>query len=403
VGLSYSPTSRWALRSGFGAFYSQDVANPRFDMARNLASRNDFNSSQEQPNAFLSDPWRFQRETSQCTGWSGTCFGTPTILSDSVYRRTPYALQWVLNVQRELFANTALEIGYQGSASHKMERFRNWNDPIMKSGPNDASSILQRRPWPVYGVMFNVDGIGNANYNALNTKLQRRFSRGLTYLIGFTWSKSIDDASAIRNSSGDHQSPPNSYDIHPERALSQFHTGRRMVSSFVYELPFGANKPLMNRLRVLDKLACGWQVSSIVTFSDGTPVNVGGIGDRNNTGSGNFPDATGISPFPGNQTVNNFWNIAAFNTTNPELNVRYGNAGRNILLTPGVRQWDFSLLKNTNLTESHMLQFRFEAFNFSNHPNWNPPATDATAAATFGKITSARTMREMQFGLKYVF
>jgi hypothetical protein len=73
------------------------------------------------------------------------------------------------------------------------------------------------------------------------------------------------------------------------------------------------------------------------------------------------------------------------------------------LLTPGVRQWDFSLVKSAVLREGHSLQFRFEAFNFANHPNWNTPATDARNPATFGKITSARTMRELQFGLKYLF
>lgn len=74
-----------------------------------------------------------------------------------------------------------------------------------------------------------------------------------------------------------------------------------------------------------------------------------------------------------------------------------------MLRRPGVAQWDFSLTKNTQIREGHSLQFRFEAFNAANHPNWNPPASNIRAPATFGRITSARTMRELQLGLKYIF
>jgi len=74
-----------------------------------------------------------------------------------------------------------------------------------------------------------------------------------------------------------------------------------------------------------------------------------------------------------------------------------------VLFKPGTRQWDFSMVKNTSIREGHSLQFRFEAFNFANHPNWNTPSVDPRTVSTFGRITSARTMREMQFGLKYMF
>ncbi len=136
----------------------------------------------------------------------------------------------------------------------------------------------------------------------------------------------------------------------------------------------------------------------------GSPTNVGVLGDTASVGRNeNYPDATGISPLPQNQTVDQFWNIAAFDATNRELSYRFGTVGSRVLSKPGVRQWDFSLVKNTSIRERHSLQFRFEAFNFPNHPNWNAPSSDARAAATFGKITSARTMRELQLGLKYVF
>jgi hypothetical protein len=234
-------------------------------------------------------------------------------------------------------------------------------------------------------------------------KVQQRFSKGLTYLVGYTWSKAIDTGSAIRTNGGDRLFPQSSYDFSVERALSQFHTGRRFVASFLYELPFGQGKPWANSSRLAGWIIGGWQLGSIVTFSDGTPINVGNIGDRANVGVENWPDATGISPFVENPTTERFWNIAAFDPNNTALQYRNGNAGRNVLLTPGLRNWDFSLHKNFRVTEGHRLEFRFESFNFSNHPNWNSPGGDSRNANTFGVINSARTMRESQFALKYVF
>src|SRR5690606_6642538 len=104
---------------------------------------------------------------------------------------------------------------------------------------------------------------------------------------------------------------------------------------------------------------------------------------------GTRPDATGVSPFPDNPTVERYWNIDAFSDASPELLVREGSAGRGVLFRPGVAQWDFSLTKTTRIRENHSLMFRFEAFNFSNHPNWNAPASDIRTPATFGKVVSA--------------
>jgi hypothetical protein len=327
----------------------------------------------------------------------------PYVLGNIVDRRTPYIYQWIFNIQRQLTNNISAEVGYQGNAGHKIERLRAYNEAILRTGPSDARPIEQRQPWPAYGRIQEVDGSVTSNYHAMNLKLQQRFAKGATYLLGYTWSKAIDNGSAIRVNDGDRLFPVNSYDIKAEHGLSQFHTGRRFIGSFIYELPFGMGKPLLNHVGVVNKMIGGWQVGSIITFSDGTPLGISGLGDRANTGNENIPDATGVSPVPSDQSAHRFWNLAAFDGANPALLYRFGNVGRNILFRPGVRQWDFSLTKNTSITESHILQFRFEAFNFSNHPNWNPPSSNVLSPSTFGVITSARTMRELQFGLKYIF
>jgi hypothetical protein len=403
IGLAYSPTMRWSIRGGFGVFYTQDTGNPRFDMGRNLGGRGRFESDEERPNSSLNDPWAFERAEFQCSGWSGTCLGPPYVLGNIYARRTPYVFQYMLNVQRQLTDSLALEAGYLGNGGRKIERLRAYNEAIYRTGPTDGRTLLQRTPWPAYGRIQQVDGSVNSNYNALNLKAQQRFSKGLTYLVGYTWSKAIDTGSAIRTNNGDRLFPNYSYDMEHERGLSQFHTGRRFVGSLIYELPFGKGRPFANSSTLADVIIGGWQIGSIVTFSDGTPINVGNIGDRANIGVENWPDATGISSIPANRSANNFWEIRAFDPNNTTLQYRSGNAGRNILLTPGTRQWDFSLAKHWRFAEQQHLEFRFEAFNFANHPNWNSPGADARNPATFGLVNSARTMRESQFALKYVF
>jgi hypothetical protein len=400
IGVAWSPDSRWTVRAGAGLFYTQDQGNPRFDIARNLAGRGDFTSSDQRPNSFLDDPWRAERQGFSCTGWAGNCVGQPFVLGNVNNRRTPYVAQWLVNIQRQLGASTVLEMGYMGNVGRRLERLRSTNEPYLRTGLNDTSSVQSRRPFPIYGIIQQVDNVVNANYHAFNLKATRRFARGLNVLAGYTWSKAIDDASGIRSSSGEQSIAVYDWDLRRERGLSQFHTGHRFVSSILYEVPFFASAPGFAK-----SIFAGWQLSGIVTFSTGNPVRVATIGDTNAIGGeGNYPNATGISPTEGAGTAQRFWNIAAFENTSPELRYLFGNIGRNVLTGPGYAQLDGSLLKNIKLPfEGHSLQFRWEMFNATNHANWNVPASDVRNPATFGLITTARTMREMQVGLKYLF
>lgn len=105
----------------------EDTANPVFDSARNQADRGIFSVDEEWRNSNLSDPWRFQRENFQCTGWSGPCLGPFQVLANDTRRRTPYVFQWLFNIQRQLTENLGLEAGYQGNGGHKLERVRFYN------------------------------------------------------------------------------------------------------------------------------------------------------------------------------------------------------------------------------------------------------------------------------------
>jgi hypothetical protein len=403
LGLAYSPNDKTTVRTGAGLFYVQDEANPTFDMSRNLAGRDLFITSIENRNAILTDPWAQERQRFVCTGYTGTCLGQPQILGNVPNLRTPYVVQWLFNVQREITKNLVAEVGYMGNEGHKLPRFRIFNQPILKTGPTDTSSVTARTPFPNYGRLQEVDDVDNANYHSLSAKLTQRFSKGLTFIAAYTWSKAIDGGSAIRTNSGDTLWPVNSYNLRAERGLSQFDVPRRFVTSFVYELPFGPGKTFANH-GIAGAIVGGWQIGGILTFADGTPVNVSQLGDTAGLNTlGNQPDATGISPIPANRSAQQFWNIAAINATNPDLSWRPGNMGRNTLFTPGTSSFDASLTRDIKIYEKHMINFRFEAFNATNHPNWNTPSSDARSPSTFGIITSAKTMRQLQLALKYTF
>ncbi len=391
LGIAWSPTNRWTLRTGAGVFYTQDTGNPKFDPSRNLAGRRVSTSDTDFPDLTLDRPF------SDLTSF--VQINTPSALANQVLRRTPYVIQFMADVQRELGQQTVLEVGYLGSVSRKLESYRDYNVPK----PSPTGSVASRLPFPEFTRVWFVDGFNKANYHSLGVKAQRRFSQGLTYLVGYTWSKSIDTASAIRNHNGDTLFPQNSLCTQCERGLSSFHTAHRLVTSVLYELPIGNGRRFLNTGGVANALVGGWQLSSIVTVQTGFPVTVNSGADISNTAIGtDRPNGTGakVALPRGEQDPERFFNTDAF-VLQPAGTL--GNVGRNTLMGPGVINWDFSTLKTFRIREGQELQFRFEAFNLSNHPNWGLPNTSRISPG-FGTIRSTRTdMRDLQFGLKYVF
>jgi hypothetical protein len=304
----------------------------------------------------------------------------------------------MMNIQRELDSQTVLEVGSLGSQGHHLEHFRAINEAIPGPGSNQS-----RQPYPEFGRIQEVDGESNSNYHALTAKVTRRFAHGLTYLAGYTWSKSIDDASGIRTLGADSLFPQNSYCGVCERALSVFDTRHRFVTSVLYELPFGKGRPFLKSGGIANQVLGGWSISSIITIQpNGFPLTVMD-GDVSNVGAGFYrPNATGQATqlSRGSRNVFRWFNTGAY-VQQPDFT--FGNLGRNTVIGPGIVDWDFSTLKDFHFTESKFLQFRFEAFNFLNHPNWGDPDT-YLPDGTFGQISYTRTsMRQLQLSLKLVF
>ncbi len=402
-GLAWNPRGDTTLRAAVGRVYAQDSGNPVYDMARNLTGTDLFIHNQQLVNNYMSDPWANETASQSCGGYPGTCLVGSAMYADQFTRRTPYVDQWTADFQQPLARDLLLELGYIGSEGHFLQRLTNLNQPVLRTGLNDARTIAQRQPWPAYG-RFNYDnGLVNSNYNAFSAKLTRRLTNGLTLLAAFTWSHSLDDGSEIR-SIGALTLPANAYNLKAENyASSLFDQRKRFVVSAVYQLPVGKGQMFLNHGGILNGIIGGWQLGSIITISDGLPTTVSQIGDLDSLNqNGNYPNATGISPFPAHPTPQKFWNSSAFDTTNPNLYYQIGNMGINTLLTPHTRDWDFSAVKNFPIRERHVIQFRFESFNFWNHPNWALPSTNLLTPS-FGVITSAYPMRQLQFALKYSF
>lgn len=396
LGIAWSPAPKWSIRAGAGIFYAQDSGNSRFDLARTLGGKSN-NVNNNQPSALPSMTW-----TNFVTPGSIINIPNPTLFGVLYDIRTPRIQQYLLNIQHEFSNSTMLEAGYMGSEGHRLEGLFNANEATP-----GTSALPTRLPFSTIGIMQTVQGGGNSNYNSLGMKLTRRLSSGLSVLGAYTWAKSIDDVSAIRGQS-DTIFPQNSRCLRCERALSAFNVSQRFVVSALYGLPFGSGKMFLNRGGIVNELLGGWQIGSIYTLQTGLPGYPTPGPDQSNTGVGNSRDrlnATGLPQSLPNPSVNEWFNVNAFSL---EPFGTFGNAGRNTLTFPGRNDWDFSAIKDFRITERQTLQFRFEGFNFANHPNWGNPGTswgqNSRPSSTFGVINSTSVaMRELQFGLKYLF
>ncbi len=407
VGIAYSPNSKTVIRAGYGIFYNQEIGNAYFDMARNIAGRVTLTSNVGTPSLFYNNA---------IPGGSGATAQIPPPYGYAMAfgHHTSYSMQYLFNIQRQFSGNWLLEAGYLGSGSHHLQGFTDPNQGI----PGTVGSATSRLPFQNFGVIQLVQDGANGTYNSLSAKATRRFTQGLSVLASYTWAKSIDETSGIRPQGSDTLFPQNSFCISCERGLSSFDVRHRFVSSILYDLPVGKGKLLNIANPVLNVVAGGWQTGGIVTLQTGVPgtLTIGGV-DNASTAEGGYdrPNATGVSPYLSNPVPSRYYNLAAFTEAPPG---QFGNAGRNTIIGPGIFNFDCEVHKQFRMPhlENHVLQFRLEAFNVLNHPNWGMPSLNILSGAVqpgmpstaahmnFGVSTSTATsMRQVQLGLKYSF
>jgi hypothetical protein len=420
-GIAYSFDSKTVIRTGFGKFFSQDNSNSTFfDLARNLAVRNS-NIAESGSPTIGGVPFGYSNAFPATSG-STVPVGAPYAYSVNPGHHTAYTLQYLFNIQRQLGSSWAIEVGYLGSVSHHMAGFWNQNMGI----PSPVGTAASHLPFGDYGFIQTVEDMGNAEYNSFSVKIEKRFSGGLSLLAAYTHAVAIDDTSGIRVQGYDTLFPQNSDCIRCERGLSSFDTRNRLVVSPLYELPIGKGKALNLDNPFLNAIAGGWQTGGILTLQSGIPqtITIGGA-DNSLTQSGyDRPSATGASSSVSNASPAGWYNRAAF--TEAPVG-QFGNVGRDTAIAPGVFTINAELHKNFRMPykEGHQLQFRAEAFNVLNRPNWGAPQANILAGAPFpGQPATAAhqgfgtinglagqlngfpasiPMRQLQLGLKYTF
>ncbi|PWT90441.1 MAG: hypothetical protein C5B55_09740 [Blastocatellia bacterium] len=344
-----------------------------------------------------------------------------------------YAQQWNFAVQRELMKNMVVEVAYAGSKiTHVGIPDVNINQ-LTVSQLAMGTALLTRVPNPFFGqiprssslgdptipvgqllkpyprftnVDFYRNNVGNTNYNALQAKLEQRFSHGLSFLVSYTRSKLIDEASSVFDATiltGPIANFPvaDSFNRKLERDVSNGDMLNVFVTSFTYELPFGKGKRFATS-GVASKIFGGLELAGVATMQSGLPLAVTQVTNFNAfAGFGTQRPNLVFDPnLPSSQqTTAQFFNTAAFNIA-PQFTI--GNASRNPVRGPHYRNLDMALIKRVYFGEARSFEFRAEVFNLTNTPPLGAPATVAGAAG-FGSIISAGDPRVIQFGAKFNF
>ncbi|MGA2606201.1 MAG: carboxypeptidase-like regulatory domain-containing protein [Terriglobia bacterium] len=380
VGFAWAPErlKRLVVRGGYGMFYQRDAVNNFGDLAVNPPFVREMN--------YILEP-----------------SAVPTFNIDTIFtqaqpfplvfyamaraRRDAYIQGWNLTAQYQPSTNTVITLGYVGNKDTKLPTWIAGYD-VNEALPGPGS-VQSRRPYSNFGTLNYFDDSLASNYHSLQAEVRRQFSNGLSLLGAYTWSKCLDNEGfqdpRYRNLKG----------------LSGIDARQRFVLSYIYELPFGPGKPFASRVSGPTKqLIAGWQVNGITTFASGQPATAYMPGDWANVGGSAYPDLIANPNLSGSQrTPTHYFNTAAFIAPPPGS---FGTAGRNIIIGPGINNFDFAVMKMFPIREQTHLEFRAEFFNICNHANfiW----LDTTfASPTFGVVTGARDPRDIQFGLKLVF
>jgi Carboxypeptidase regulatory-like domain/TonB-dependent Receptor Plug Domain/TonB dependent receptor-like, beta-barrel len=404
IGLAWDLFSngRSVLRAGYGVFYETIIGNIPGNVMLNPPFLPDY---------FVPAPF---------TQWPNAFApsGFPVLTVTQQKLRTPYAQHYNLIFQQELPARTLFEVGYVGTSGTKLPRFRQMNQAFITQQqidqltpdvrtrmeimgipdfvidnfilPNGIAAIpsVARTPFFGYAQLFQAEDSISSNYNSLQIKVDKRFSHGLSSLLAYTWSKSIDGASVFFGSGANATTifPQDNYNLKAERGASDFDIRHRLSWSVIYQLPAA---------HALGALGTGWQLGGILALQTGQPFSVLTGQGNSGTGLGNDRPDLVADANAGPKTVQKWFNTNAFV---PNAPLTFGNAGRNIVRGPGFHNFDFSVLKNTKIYENVNLQFRAEFFNILNHPNFALPA-NILAAPNFGSLFQTPDAAQNNVGL----
>jgi hypothetical protein len=415
VGFAYKLGQKGDLvvRGGFGVYFDTPNLNVFLDNRPSNGAPNGLEGNPAGPtpvqtipaNAFTiaSNVPIFNPSTTTCDTGAG-CGQVYNIFSVSQNFRTPYNYNYNLNIEKSLGRSLLLQVGYVGSAAHRLLTTADINQPTPGIYATDADQQAARpyfAQFPDFGVINQIQTNGNSNYNSLQTVLKVREWHRFTSQFAYTWAHGLDDMTQYRGTL-----PQDSLNLKSDYASMDYDTRHNFTAQLNYDLPnAGRLKPLLS----------GWTLSSLLSFHTGQPFTVFSSNDTSGTGEGEQRANLIGDPYAGvshafNKGGVTWLNQSAFADPAPGT---FGNSGRNAFYGPGYGSVDLSVVKNTKITERIGTQFRIEMFNLFNRVNLAPPSgTNGSglgiAADTIGDYNGAPGLGpgeafNMQLALKIIF
>jgi hypothetical protein len=313
-----------------------------------------------------------------------------------------YAEQFNLGLQQEFTKiNTVVKVTGVGNLGRRLYNAADANQPVPGS-----TSVSSRRP------LFNVNvpssqllstvtyatSKGKADYYGLQVVVDKRMSQGFNALLGYSWSHAIDNVALEFGGGAAGPTPQDPRAPQNDRSNSIIDQRQRLTLSYLWELPFGKDKPFLHSSRALDYVVGGWQMNGILLTQTGLYFSPILNTSTTNTGTQSRPNQVSSVKYP--KSLTQWFDQSAFGS--PAL-YTYGTAGRNSLIGPGRTNFDMSLLKNIPVTEKLKAQFRFEAFNVFNHPQFGLP-NGTVGSLSVGQITTVvGTARNLQASVRLEF
>ncbi|MBI2689449.1 MAG: TonB-dependent receptor [Acidobacteria bacterium] len=435
IGLAYQMNQKTVIRTGYGIFYGvpKFAATDRWTGAP-YASTTPWLSTLDgvNPTNLLKNPFP-QGYVLPIGRSQGALSGVGFALSSAwaTEMKTPYNQQWNFTIQRHLSNNMMIEVAYAGNKGTHNELAQGDMGQLRPELLTPATRLLDLVPNPFFGLIDPASALGaatvqrgrllrgqyaqftsvgpgspawgNSNYHAMQTRFDRRFGGGTSLMLSYTWSKSIADSSdGIWNDS--QGTMRNWYCRNCERSLSSYDVPHRMVVNFNYELPFGKGKRYGGSMHWLpNTILGGWQTNGIFTINSGQPL-IFSQTTNNSFSFGGYqrPDSTGVDARISVRSIDRWYDTTQFKVAK---DYTFGNLSRthSNLRSDFTRGLDFSMFKNTKLSEHINLQFRAEAFNLSNTPVFSAPNNNVESGA-FGTVTGqSNGPRSVQLGLKLLF
>jgi Carboxypeptidase regulatory-like domain/TonB dependent receptor len=393
VSLAWDVTGKGTtvVRAGYGIYYdafSQDMFLGHLPFTTNYAPGAAYSGLPGSGQITTASPTGAPLAPGQAVFSPGDFAPVPDAFGVDPNIRSPYIQNFNLNVQQQLTKLMVLQVGYVGSSGSKLFDFRDLNQP--------SAATIQAYNYAVLGccvpgalngstsrnLLYWQESAASSNYNSLQASWRINGWHGLTSILNYTWSHSIDDASDGEDYVPNAAQPTDSTNLSSNRGNSNFDVRNRLTWSFSYDFP--------TRKGSWERLTNGWGINGIVTLQSGQPFHLIYNAEDDYDGSGEFfPKPDVVGPIKYNYSdPTHFLDLTSFavpctlsggnaatncvfqNNTN---SMHFGNLGRNSLVGPNYRQFDFSLYKNTKLTERLNMQLRFEAYNLFNHPNFASP------------------------------